>query len=140
MATPSQTPDKSNRPVIAFADGRRMRGYIFDFSAIKDSFRLSPEEDPLQKKGAEVKMKDLKAVFFVRDFHGNRGYQESQAVEGQRHGRRLEVIFRDGEKLVGTSEAYNPQKLGFFLFPADGKSNNSRIFIVNKNVQKVKFL
>jgi len=50
------------------------------------------------------------------------------------------VTFRDGEKLVGTSEAYNPQKLGFFLFPADGKSNNSRIFIVNKNVQKVKFL
>jgi len=85
-------------------------------------------------------MKDLKAVFFVRDFNGNRGYQESQAVEGQRHGRRLEVTFQDDEKLVGTSEAYNPQKLGFFLFPADGKSNNSRIFIVNKNVQKVKFL
>ena len=46
MATPSQTPDKSNRAVVAFADGRRLRGYIFDFSAIKDSFRLSPEEDP----------------------------------------------------------------------------------------------
>jgi len=113
---------------------------ISSISRPSKSFRLSPEEDPLQKKGAEVKMKDLKAVFFVRDFNGNRRYQESQAVEGQRHGRRLEVIFRDGEKLVGTSEAYNPQKLGFFLFPADGKSNNSRIFIVNKNVQKVKFL
>ena len=50
MATPSLTPDKSNRAVVAFADGRRMRGYIFDFSAIKDSFRLSPAEDPLQKK------------------------------------------------------------------------------------------
>ena len=82
-------------------------------------------------------MKDLKAVFFVRDFNGNRGYQESQTVEGQRHGRRLEVIFRDGEKLVGTSEAYNPQKLGFFLFPADGKSNNSRIFIVNRNCERL---
>src|SRR3989442_7495893 len=56
----------------------------------------------------------------------------SQAVEGQRHGRRLEVTFQDDEKLVGTSEAYNPQKLGFFLFPADGKSNNSRIFIVDR--------
>ncbi len=40
MATPSQTPDKSNRAVIAFADGRRMRGYIFDFSAIKDSLKI----------------------------------------------------------------------------------------------------
>ena len=61
-------------------------------------------------------MKDLKAVFFVRDFNGNRGYQESQAVEGQRHGRRLEVTFRDGEKLVGTSEAYNPQSWVSFCF------------------------
>lgn len=140
MATPSLTPDRSNRAVIAFADGRRMRGYICDFSAIKDSFRLSPEEDPLQKKSAEVKMKDLKAVFFVRSFDGNRGYQESHTVESQRHGRRLEVTFQDGEKLVGTSEAHNPRKLGFFLFPADGKSNNSRIFIVNRKVRKVKFV
>jgi hypothetical protein len=85
-------------------------------------------------------MKNLKAVFFVRNFDGNRGYQESHQVESQRHGRRLEVTFSDGEKLVGTSEAYNPQKLGFFLFPADAKSNNSRIFIVNKNVQSVKSL
>src|SRR5437867_12442191 len=112
MATPSQTPDKSNRAVVAFADGRRMRGYIFDFSAIKDSFRLSPEEDPLQKKGAEVKMNDLKAVFFVRDFNGNRGYQESQAVEGQRHGRRLEATSRDGEKRVGRRGACIPQMMG----------------------------
>src|SRR5437870_13106109 len=101
-----------------------MRGYIFDFSAIKDSFRLSPEEDPLQKKGAEVKMKDLTAAFFVRDFNGNRGYQESQAAEGQRHGRRLDGTFRDGEKPVGTSEAKNPPKPGFFPFPAHSKRNS----------------
>ena len=61
-------------------------------------------------------------------------------MDGQRHGRRIEILFKDGEKLVGTSEAYNPEKAGFFLFPADPKSNNVRIFIVNKNVHKVNFI
>ena len=121
MATPSQTPDKSNRAVIAFADGRRMRGYIFDFSAIKDSFRLSPEEDPLQKKGAEVKMKDLKAVFFVRDFNGNRGYQESQAVEGQRHGRRLEVTFRMTRNSLGQARPTILRSWVSFCFRRTGR-------------------
>jgi len=51
MATPSQTPDKSNRAVVAFADGRRMRGYIFDFSAIKDSFRPRRRKTRSRKKG-----------------------------------------------------------------------------------------
>ena len=53
---------------------------------------------------------------------------------------KIEILFKDGEKLVGRSEAYNPQKPGFFLFPADPKSNNVRIFIVNKNVHKVNFI
>src|SRR2546430_15183076 len=98
---------------------------ISSISRPSKSFRLSPEEDPLQKKGAEVKMKDLKVVFFVRDFNGNRGYQESHAVEGQRHGRRLEVIFMDGEKIVGTNDSYKLQELRFFMVPADGKGNNT---------------
>ena len=99
-----------------------------------------PEEDPLQQRGTEVAVKDLKAVFFVKDFVGNSEHQESTSMDGQRHGRRIEILFKDGEKLVGTSEAYNPEKAGFFLFPADPKSNNVRIFIVNKNVHKVNFI
>jgi len=41
---------------------------------------------------------------------------------------------------IDTTEAYDPQELGFFLFPADQKSNNLRIFIVNRNVVQIKFL
>ena len=51
MATPSQTPDKSNRAVVAFADGRRMRGYIFDFSAIKIFSALAGRRPAPEKRG-----------------------------------------------------------------------------------------
>ena len=140
MATPPKTSDKMNKAVIVYLDGRRLNGYIYDFSAMKDRFRLFPEKSSPQSPGAEVLLKDLKGVFFVRDFGGNPEYQESSMVEAPRHGRRMQVTFKDGETVMGTTEAYNPQKLGFFLFPADPKSNNVRIFIVNRNVAQTKFI
>jgi hypothetical protein len=36
------------------------------------------------------------------------------------------------------TEAYNPQKPGFFMFPADLECNNERIFVINRNVSEVR--
>ncbi len=85
-------------------------------------------------------MKDLKAVFFVWDFTGNAEYHDSVVEDRPMHGRRIEVTFKDGERIVGRSEGYNPQKFGFFMSPADPKSNNIRIFVVNKNTRQVKLV
>lgn len=139
--TSSQNPlGQPNKSVIAFQDGRRLKGYIYNFSAIKDTFRLLPAEDPFHQKGVEVEMKDLKAVFFVKDFIGDPGQQKVPHVEPPKHGRKIEVTFNDGEVIQGSTETYNPQKPGFFMFPADSSSNNLRIFIVNRNVREVKYL
>jgi hypothetical protein len=129
-----------NKVVLAYLDGRRLRGCVYDFSPLKDTFRLSPENGLLQQRGTEVDLKDLKAVFFVKDFRGNSKYKESKNIEPGKPGRKIEVTFSDGEKVVGTTQAYNPQSKGFFVFPADAKSNSLRIFVVNLNVRDVKFL
>lgn len=138
-ARPNRT-DHRNKAVVAFLDGRRLKGYIYNFSAQKDRFRLFLEQDALQRDGADVQMKDLKAIFFARDFVGNSEYTESQNLTGQNQGRRAEVTFRDGEKLVGTTDAYNPQKTGFFLVPADPRSNNLRVFVISKNATQIRWI
>lgn len=61
-------------------------------------------------------------------------------TSGVMPGRKIEVTFFDGEKIVGTTQAYNPSHKGFFVFPADGKGNSLRVFVVNWNVRDVKFL
>ncbi len=139
MGTPPKTLENRNKAVVAYVDGRRLKGYIYNFSALKDSFRLFSERDQLQDRGTEVEINDLKAVFFVKDFSGNRDYKESPEEGPPKYGRKVEVTFGDGEKIFGTTDAYNPQKLGFFIFPADPKANSLRIFVVNKNVHKIKF-
>jgi hypothetical protein len=139
MATPN-IPDSRNKAVVAFLDGRRLKGYIYNFSAQKDRFRLFFEQDIQQRKGADVQMKDLKAIFFARDFVGNSEYQESQTLAPQNQGRKAEVTFSDGEKLVGTTDAYNPEKIGFFIVPADPRSNNLRVFVITKNAAQIRWL
>jgi hypothetical protein len=129
-----------NKVVAAYLDDRRAHGCVFEFSPLKDTFRLVAESDLAQKKGVDVALKDLKAVFFVKDFKGNSKYKESQKIAEGKPGRKIEVTFSDGEKIVGTAPAYNPKSKGFFVIPADAKSNNLRIFVVNWNVRDVKFL
>ncbi|MGB7624017.1 MAG: hypothetical protein WBN92_16850 [Terriglobia bacterium] len=140
MTSSQNPPSQSNKTIVAFLDGRRLKGYIYNFSAIKNSFRLLPAEDPFHQKGIEVEMKDLKAVFFVKDFVGDPDHQRVPLAELPKHGRKIEVIFSDGEVIQGATETYNSQKPGFFMFPADSNSNNLRIFIVNSNVREVKNL
>ena len=139
MTTPGEQATL-NKAVIAYLDGRRLRGHVFDFSPLKDRFHLAPENSPLQGKHSEVLLKDLKAIFFVKDFSGNREYRESQMSDVPPRGRKIQVTFHDGETLVGSSQAYNLKNPGFFLFPVDEKSNNTRIFIVSRNVESVRTL
>jgi hypothetical protein len=73
------TPDVMlNKVVVAYLDGRRARGCVYDFSPLKDTFRLVSESG---QKGPEVALKDLKAVFFVKDFRGDSKYNESKKIE-----------------------------------------------------------
>ena len=142
MATTITPAVALNKVVVAYLDGRRLHGRVFDFSPTNDVFRLVQERDlPVtQKKGTEISLKDLKAVFFVKDFRGNKLYKESRKFDDAKPGRKIEVTFFDGEKITGTTQAYNPNNKGFFMFPADPKSNSLRIFVVNWNVRDVKFL
>ena len=140
MGMPPRTVEQLTKVVVAFLDRRRQRGYTYDFSPMRDYLNLLPPEDPLQGGGTRVNLKDVKALFFVKDFVGNRNAQDTPDLDSPAHGRKIEVTFSDGEKLVGKTEGYNPQKLGFFMFPADPKSNNIRIFVIIKNARHIRFL
>jgi hypothetical protein len=124
-----------------YNDGRVVKGLSQDFFPNKDRFHISPGNKP-SAETVEILLKELKAVFFVRDFVGDSQYNErKEYAEGEKPaGRKIEVTFRDGEVLVGTTLGYDPSRLGFFLFPADPKTNNVRVFAVTTSVKKVRFL
>jgi hypothetical protein len=106
----------------------------------KDAFHLSSNDEP--GPSTEVRIEQLKAVFFVKDFAGNREYDERNDFDGSSPvaGKKMEITFYDGEKLTGVTEMYMPNRKGFFLFPADKKSNTEKVFVVNKAVREIRFL
>ena len=127
--------------VVAYLDGRRIKGFTNDFSPVRDQFFLFPEHaDPKPgERGTPVKMSDLKAVFFVRSFEGDPGHNDNPAAVAAQ-GKKIQITFTDGEVQTGNTVAYNQKNLGFFMTPGDSNSNNERIFVVNRNVKSAKVL
>ncbi len=117
--------------VARYVDGRIFKGFTQDFFPNKDRFHLFPAESPTSK-ALEVSVNELKAVFVVRDFTGDAKYVERKRyLEGEKPpGKKVAVTFSDGEVIVGSTLGYDLSRLGFFIFPADPKSNNLRVFAV----------
>jgi hypothetical protein len=128
--------------VTRFADGRLLKGYTCDFFPNKLIFRLLPVSGESPSEPVKINVEHLKAIFFVRDFTGNAAYDEQKNFAADRSfvGRKVEVTFRDGEVLVGTTLGYDPSRPGFFLYPADPESNNLRVFAVSTAVRRVRYL
>jgi hypothetical protein len=126
-----------NTVVVRFADGTLQKGITNDFFPNKEAFHLS-------EKGTgevrEISFRGLKAVFFVKSFEGNLEYRERTDGERPGFGKKIEVLFRDGETLIGFTQGFAPNRTGFFVFPTDPESNNDRVFVVNAATEEVRFL
>jgi hypothetical protein len=129
-----------NQVVVHYADGTLEKGYTHDFTPLKDSFHLNLEDGNGDMK--EVQVSDLKAIFFVKSFDGDRSYVEKkffeQVDQSRFRGLKIRVVFNDGEIIRGISLGYNEKKKGFFLIPVDPECNNDRIYVVAAACKDIK--
>jgi len=130
-----------NKVVVRYQDGRVLKGEIDDFLPNKDTFHLAVLDSP-GAKPLPVQVSELKALFFVKDFAGDPQHVERNEFDPARpvSGRKLKVVFKDGEVLVGTTQGYQPGRPGFFLIPADPASNILRCFVVMAATKEVGFV
>ena len=128
--------------VARYRDGRTMKGTTQNFFPNKPVFHVIRQGGTGPGDVIEVKLEDLKAIFFVRDFTGNAKHVERKKLApGERpQGRMMEVTCKDGEVSVGTTSGYDPKRPGFFLFPIDPSANNARVFVVTGSVRTARFL
>ncbi|WP_291271915.1 hypothetical protein [Geothrix sp.] len=131
-----------NQVVARFLDGTTLKGQTSDFLPTKNLFHILLAGTGHGAKPQEVKVPDLKAVYFVRRLEGDPDHHKTNDFPpfAPTPGRKVQVTFKDGEVLVGTTQGYQPDRPGFFLLPADPRSNNERCFIVTTATQSVAFL
>jgi hypothetical protein len=128
-----------NKVVVRCLDGRKIKGFTWDFSPAKAIFHIvDPGDD---KQVTDVPTLELKAIFSVKTFDGDpdRGGPPDYSKESLQGipGLKLKVTFQDGEVMYGTTNAYSPGRKGFFVLPADKTSNNERVYVPSASARTV---
>jgi hypothetical protein len=129
--------------VIAhFQNGQVLKGLTADFVPARNQFHLLAADSCPGTHPTAVALPDLKAVFFVRHLDGNPAHEERKTFDPNNltPGRRIRVAFLDGEVLLGLTHNYHPGRRGFFLLPADQRSNNERCFVVTAATRNITLL
>ncbi|UCG66211.1 MAG: hypothetical protein JSW12_04035 [Deltaproteobacteria bacterium] len=86
-----------NKIVVRGKDGKILKGATADFLPNKPVFHLITGGIPGEEV-REIFVDDLKAVFYVKSFDGNKDYNDIRGFIGRpREGKRVKVIFEDGE-------------------------------------------
>jgi len=132
-----------NKLIARYTDGKMLKGSTQNFDINAAYFHLLPDQAANADNGAagktvEVLVGQLKAIFFVADFAGCPTYEElKQFCPESPQGRRVKVVFNDGEVMLGATLNLDSTAHGFFLFPADPRSNNKRVYVINKSVKSI---
>jgi len=129
-----------NKIVVHMKDGKIHKGVTHDFSEASESFHLLPAEGggvPLK-----VAVDNMKALFYVRDYMGNRDFVARRKFdEAHRSGRKAIVRFQDGEEVWGLlGDGADEDSSGFFFYPADKDDNNIRIFVIRSAVKEMRLV
>lgn len=131
-----------NKVVAHFLGGKLAKGYTFDFNQNRDSFHVSSAPD-MKEDGTIVYHEELKALFFVKTFEGNPGYEDPIFSEENLKnlvGMKLKIMFKDGEVMYATTFGYSPARRGFFVYPIDKKCNNNKVFVITSSTTSVEII
>ena len=132
----------NNKVVARFADGRVVKGTTADFNPNKDAFHVTEQGSALDAQPVLVLTQHLKALFFVKDLAGDPLRVKTAGSGGSRPalGRKIRVVFKDGEVLVGTTAGYQPGRTGFFIEPEDPDTNEERCYVITQAADEITLL
>jgi hypothetical protein len=133
------TMSETNKVVVRFSDGHVQKGTTEDFYPNRPAFHLRPLAGGAS---LDIRCRELKAVFFVKDFAGDPKRHETRgfgrATTDISRGKKIAIRFKDGELIFGFTLTYMPDRSGYFITPADPSSNNLRIYVLTHATREVK--
>jgi hypothetical protein len=125
------------RVIARFRDNRLVPGYTNDFHPSKPYLNLATSPD-----GADIRftqVAQLEALYFMCG-SDEETRRHAQPPAGVTHGRKIEVTLPNGDVIVGSTLNYRRDGNGFFVHPADPRSESSRVFVTAGGIRHVRFL
>ena len=113
-----------HRVILHTVEGQVKRGVLRDTRLSDDVVGLEAQPGAVEK----IPRPRIKAIFFMLP-----AGQKAPTPKGDK----LRVTFKDGRQLAGFSIDHRGSGIGFFVVPADNRTNTERIFIYRSSVEKV---
>jgi hypothetical protein len=129
--------------VVHYKDGDVRYGIPLTWNIEEEGFLLRPEGKGSAELQIYIPFRDLKSVFFVKDFDKEiaRRMKFSSIYAQKDH---IIIEFRDGEKIDGyTVRDYDPKASRFFMVPkveVEKEENNICILVERRFTKKIKVL
>ncbi len=114
-----------HRVILHTLEGQVKRGAIRDADLSADHVALEGGAGAIAERIPRAR---VKAIFFMLP-----AGTKAPAADGQK----VRVTFKDGRQVAGFSKDHKSGGPGFFVVPADNRTNTSRIFIFRHSVQAV---
>ncbi|HEX9758154.1 MAG TPA: hypothetical protein VGB26_10205 [Nitrospiria bacterium] len=141
--------EKLEKVVVHYQDNKILKGYIQPFQLPNAEASFSREEkNPTEI--LKIPLKELKAIYYVKSHEGNKTYREKRRFGlTSSKGKKVMIKFKDREIACGfvtdnlpwilgkNQPDPDPARFGFFLFPADPESNNTKIFVLTRAVEEI---
>jgi len=126
----------NHKIVTHLKDGSLIKGFASEIVPTRPDFEVVTP-DQVRKK---IEFKDLKAIFFVKDFKGNPFCQESKSFSpnSPAWGVEARVELWDHEVVIGKILLFPEDKDWFYLYPADTRSNNVRILLMRDCIRDLR--
>ena len=113
-----------HRVILHTVEGQVKRGVLRDTKLDDETVGLEAQPGAIER----IARPRIKAIFFMLP-----AGVKAPAPTGDK----LRVTFKDGRQLAGFSSDHRGTGLGFFVVPADNRTNTERIFIYRASVEKV---
>jgi hypothetical protein len=124
-AAPSAFVEGEHRVIIHTVEGQVKRGTIRDLNLLDEVLLLEQQTGFAPER---IPCKRVKAIFFMLP---------TGARQPQAEGQKVRVTFNDGRQVAGFSRDFKSANPGFFMIPADNRTNTARIFVYRSSVQAV---
>jgi hypothetical protein len=112
-----------HRVIVHTVEGQVKRGVVRDVDLLDTVIPLE-----LQSGTERIPAGRVKAIFFMTG---------AGAKQPAPSGQKIRVTFGDGRQIAGFSNDFRGTEAGFFLVPADNRTNTARIYVFRSSVQSV---
>ena len=127
-----------DRLVIHFQSGKTLACWGDNFMPLEEEIMVKDQDDRIQR----VVLKEVKVVCFVKAFATDSRTTHKPPVQllfQAVPGRKVKLLFKDGEKMEGVSSLNERPVRGFFVTPLNPNSNNIHIFVNPSFLKSVEF-